>query len=211
MTNALIVINAAKSTQQILNFVSGNSLKQAICKVTGDIHIDAAKLALESSRVAINQKDRINSAITHLETAHISFQKVHYRASNFFAGALDYQSIFNAVYKDVWVCSILSLCYASLNEKCLVEKYLDLGTRAWRDYDHCWNPYNYSLDYNVVDSVISRFGITLAVVPLSMCGLFNPNNYNPPGPIISREDYEKFKLILIRTVSGNLPPLGGYK
>ena len=56
----------------VTEFISGDGLKEAVSTIVGDIHMDAAKFALETTRDFLNPKDRINSVITHLEVAALS-------------------------------------------------------------------------------------------------------------------------------------------
>lgn len=201
MTDSLTLISAAKNTQTVLNFVSGNSLKQSISMVIGNVHIDAAKLALESSQIATNQRDRVNSAITHLEAAHVSFSKVHKKANNYLASSFDFVAIDNAANNDVWICSIMSLCYASLNEKYLVKKYIDLGTKALENNERAKGVVYNDGSKSDLQAGLETMVIGVPLIALRLAAALNPNTYILASkPLISDEDFQKFKSIISSTI-----------
>lgn len=164
---------AVKSYQSVINFVSGIGLHDALSVIVGDIHLDAAKMALETSEISKNPKDRINSAITHLEAAHIAYSKVHGELDNFLdlksflKKTVDTQYVLNAISKDAWVCSLLSICYLYLEEYKAARKALSLGEKAFLNAQKLDN-------LSVAEHLL---GMAL-IAPIVAVNATNPRNYN---------------------------------
>jgi hypothetical protein len=157
------LITVAKNMKAISDFIYGKGLNQAVSDIVGDIHINAAKLALETARIAVNQKDRINSVITHLEAAHIAYSKNLKQYQGKYAKlGYDSLSIVETYHKNVLVCCLMALCYASLGESraarnsvTRAESYLALFDRLPETIEGHWraagfiisiflNPRNYT-------------------------------------------------------------------
>jgi len=81
---AATILTISKQLAAISEFVCGDGLSEAINTIVGDIHLNAAKLSLEFYQVSISPDFRINSAITHLEAAHIAYSNIHSKTPNFF-------------------------------------------------------------------------------------------------------------------------------
>jgi hypothetical protein len=145
------LIAVAKDTKAIANFVFGDGLNDTISMIVGDIHLEAAKLALKTATISKNKRDRINSAITHLEAAHIAYSKNLYEYNNpdeslygAFKKDFGLRSV-NIVFnisnimltdqKNVWVCCLIALCYASLDEP---EAAMNILSVAERESNN-WN------------------------------------------------------------------------
>jgi hypothetical protein len=138
------LIEIAKSSKAILRFIDGGGLKNAISVIVGDIHMDSAKLALETSIIANNKRDRINSVITHLEDAHIAYSSVTkdvYANAGFMRNVKavsNFTEVLKLCNKDTYVCCLLAMCYASIGESkaaisslALAEPYLELDSWSW--------------------------------------------------------------------------------
>jgi hypothetical protein len=191
--DVMTLINVAKNTQAISAFVSGSGLKEAVSMIVGDVHLEAARFALETSQIAINPRDRINSAVTHLEAAHVSFTMVHRRADNIAAKSFDVHTIACAADKDVWVCCLMALCYVALGEECAVKKCLTLADKAFDNgrLDNYWD------DHNI-------FALFLIGLPLALASNVNPRNISSVishEELMSRENYQTFKSVLLSTTS----------
>jgi hypothetical protein len=78
-----LLITAAKSAKSILAFTAGDSFREAVCTIVGDIHVDAARLALETAKIAVFPRERLNSVITHLEAAHAAYARIHNQVGEF--------------------------------------------------------------------------------------------------------------------------------
>jgi hypothetical protein len=131
--DAVTLITVAKSTKTIAAFVSGGGLSDAISMVVGDVHFNAAKLAIKTSEVSANPEGRVNSAITHLEASHSAYAAVHRKADGLLKKSADWQQIRNSVTKDAWVCCLMALCYAYLEDYQAVESSLSLAEGAFAD------------------------------------------------------------------------------
>ncbi len=127
--DAATLITIAKNTKSIANFVCGDGLREAISTIVGDIHLDAAKLAIKTSRISENPRDRINSAITHLEAAHCAYERDHSN-TGFLRENTDHMQCKRTKRKDAWVCCLMAMCYAYLNDYRAVRNSLDLAERA---------------------------------------------------------------------------------
>jgi|GEM_PF-3014803 len=183
------LIMAANNIQEIIAFVSGTGLKESISTIVGDIHLEAALLALETSLVLNKPSDRINSVITHLEAAHIAFSHIHDKVDNLVDRNFDYQTIRNAVAKDAWVCCIMALCYASLNEKRALEKCLLLGDRAFEN----------GLKEKNIPSTPEIF----VAFPIALVGLLNLKNWALQDELITAEMYQNFKSKIREAINAN--------
>jgi hypothetical protein len=124
------LIKVASTTTKLFDLVNGKELKDAISTIVGDIHVNAAKFALETTITAVNAKDRLNSAITHLETAHFAYTKIHSNKISVRKAYFDWELVNDACYKDAWACSVMALCYASLNERHAVTHSCNLAREA---------------------------------------------------------------------------------
>jgi hypothetical protein len=126
------LIAVAKDTKAIANFVFGDGLKDTISMLVGDIHLEAAKLALETAIISKNKRDRINSVITHLEAAHSAYSNSlseYNRTDESLSGRIkktlgvrrvkigyNFSTIWLTQQKNMWVCCMMALCYTSLGE-----------------------------------------------------------------------------------------------
>lgn len=183
------LVDISKKASKISEFVLGNGLKDSIASVTGDIHLDAAKLALESSKFSVAPEDRIKSVITHLEASHIAYSRIHKNVNNFIARNHHPFKFYVAVAKDAWICCLMAICYKYLADEPMVIYSISLAKKAFENH-----PGNYD------ESV----AIALAGGPLGYLSMFDPstwgdvseyNNSFHNGGIcsISEHDIEKIR------------------
>lgn len=125
-----LVLCASKSYEALKKFVEGGDLKIAVSEIIGDIHMESAKLSLEMSGVSRVPTDRIKSAITHLEAAHVSYRKIWKNENpvtvGFNMGECQYASV-----KDVFVSSLMACCYTYLGDYAPAQKSLDFASEAY--------------------------------------------------------------------------------
>jgi hypothetical protein len=182
-----VLIVTAKSVQSISGFISSQGLREALSSVVGDVHLNAAKLALETATTAVRPTDRINSVITHLEAAHVAYASVHSQAHNMLRG-LDRQQMSNAVEKDVWVCSLLALCYASLGESQAVKMSLLFADKAFENRQ-----------LMMQDESGIRFYIKASV---NIASLLNTRTWTEGRlQLMSKAQYDKFKAELNSSIN----------
>jgi len=130
--NHTFLLNTLKSAATISKFVTGSGLREAISDIVGDIHLEAAKLALETSKVSLKPEDRINSAITHLEAAHASYIKA---LEKFVASKYRMhrdQTMDDLACKNAWVCCLIFLCYLYLEDRMAAKVWLARGREGFR-------------------------------------------------------------------------------
>jgi hypothetical protein len=183
------LVKVAEDAKKIFDFVYGNDLKEAVSTIVGDIHVDAAMLALETAKIAVNPRDRINSVITHLEAAHVAYARNHDVQSfgSFFRQGLDYAQIEKARQRDVWVCCVMALCYASLGERQAVASSLTLAEKA----------FGIEGEATLIRGVGYLFQ-GLVLLPISMC---NPRNWDQNVFLMSKKEFKEFKASLERTMA----------
>jgi hypothetical protein len=146
----------------------------------GDIHVDAAKLALETANISVRPHDRLNSVITHLEAAHAAYASIHNQTGFIreVKDGFDHGSIWNACNRDIWVCAVMALCYASLGERRAMLKSLALAEKAFE---------NREFKSNIPDHA------QVLLLPIAVLGVLNPRNWNNDNQLISKEQFAKFR------------------
>lgn len=186
------LVTIAKTVSAISSFVSGAGLKTAISSIIGDTALDAARTALDTAVIAADSRAAINSAITHLETAHAAYSRIWKSAgiSGFVKSRISMKACNDAAQKDVWVCSLIAICYTWLGEPRVSRKFLKLAQEAFDD--------------NIPDSFFDYFdlGANIAGVPIS---LLNPRNLFPTKILMKKSKFIEFREALERT--GNIPVL----
>jgi hypothetical protein len=182
----ITVVKIAKSSSDLINSAG---LKDAISTIVGDIHVDAAKLALNTAR---EPRDRLNSVITHLETAHIAYSKIHGQWED--EKWLGWKPVVSACHKDVLVCCVMAICYSSLGER---QAVIDFLSRAETAFAH-------------KEAILkSDFEIRFPLFPLGFyavaglianVGYLNPRNWAKLREPMNRQDFTRFKATLEQTM-----------
>ncbi len=140
MSEKLLLI-ATKSFSALQGFVEGENLRIAINGIVGDIHMEAAKDALEMAKISNSPSDRIKSAINHLEAAHIAFKRIYtnrnliekYLPTITAAAKLD--QLYYASLKDAYVLCIMACCYSYLGDYAASAKVIALAEKAYSGGD----------------------------------------------------------------------------
>lgn len=122
------LFKAATSLQNLLKFVRGDFLVNSIAEITGDIHTEAAKVALSTPSRCTD--DRIRSAITHLEASHVAYKMIHGKSNSFRSQLLDFYHLNTITDKDAYVCCLCALCYAYFDDKRASIQYLNFAHDA---------------------------------------------------------------------------------
>jgi len=174
----------------VRGFVCGNGLREAVCTIIGDVHLDAAKVALEASRNSTMPRDRINSVITHLEAAHVSYARIHgnrgYVERN--AGWL---AIVSSASKDVWICCLMALCYAWLGDPKMVDHSITLANRAFINKNRLYNQ-KFS---NAADFLASLALTTMSLFDITALKAFDKSK------LIAEDDFKQFRDCLNKTIN----------
>jgi hypothetical protein len=131
MLDFLVLKSAVSNYSQLIKFVDGKSLIQ-IFSAIGDTHYQAAQNALYKRENAKDKKAPVNSAISHLEAAHVAYREI-YSGDRYFR-AISWRL---AGYKDVWTLSLMATCYMYLHELDLAK---DSVNSAGHILDHINNP-----------------------------------------------------------------------
>lgn len=135
MTGAELIA-AAKNATALAQFISDGGLEAAIATVVGDIHTDAAKLALSMSSTSNSPSDRVRSAITHLEAAHVAYRTIVESAMNSWLGPYPrVMKVAAAANKNAWVCSLMAVCYAHLGDAPAVARSIEMAREARKCLD----------------------------------------------------------------------------
>jgi hypothetical protein len=130
MTGAEL-ISAAQNSSAVAGFIFGGGLETAVATVMGDIHADAAKLALTMSSNSNSPADRVKSAITHLEAALAAYRKVYARGDSSMPTAVYRMwESFDAKLKAAWAGALMAMCYAYLRDPVAVAKSIELARQA---------------------------------------------------------------------------------
>jgi hypothetical protein len=107
----VILKNAVQNYMTVVGFVDNGELDTILSSI-GDVHFEAAKEALAKMGTARNKKAPVQSAITHLEAAHIAYRKLHdgegadFRAASYALG----------VNMDMYTLCLMATCYMYLQE-----------------------------------------------------------------------------------------------
>lgn len=126
-----LLLLSTKNYTALKSFVEGENLKIAVSGIVGDIHLEAAKYALETAEVSVSPRDRVKSAITHLEAAHIAFKQIHDQHKNPLTYLPRINSIECAALKDAFVLCIMACCYTYLKDLAPSAKVLNLAEKAF--------------------------------------------------------------------------------
>lgn len=129
------LVTAAKSAQSIQSFVSSQVMLNTMSLLIGDVSMEAAKGAIAQSLISSSPQDRINSAITHLETAHEAYTKVHSKGSWITRQVrmrLDWGGVLLALDYDLFVCSLIALCHAAREDRAMTLYWLNVGDETRR-------------------------------------------------------------------------------
>lgn len=109
------IVSAVQSYNSVCKFVTGGELLEAVSTI-GDIELEAARLALDGSRMARNPEAQVWSAINHLQTALIAYRKGHKNLSTGFKKNLSYSSTTVVLRKLRWVSCLMAVCYLYVGE-----------------------------------------------------------------------------------------------
>jgi len=104
------LVTAAKSTQAVLIFIQKGYFSQTL-EIIGGVHLRAAQDTMQKFRYASHPREAVNRALTHLETAHVSFRD-HWRNDALFH---EYKTM-KASCRDVWTCMLIALCHKALGD-----------------------------------------------------------------------------------------------
>jgi hypothetical protein len=180
------LIEAAKQMETIKKFIVGDGLKAAVATIMGDIHMEAAMLALEIGN--------IDSAITHLETAHVAYLTIWKKDGLLKAvkTGFNFAEMWEANQKDAWACCLMALCYAGLGEPQKAMKILTLAEKAIKYFGWQWQD---GIFGNAQDAVASLIAIPFLLV--------NPKNvaFGTLRTLINRDQFTELKSTLERAIS----------
>ena len=112
------------NTAKLREFVETGALQKAIQEM-GGIQFEAAAMALSNMSIATDPAREVAAAITHLQAAHIAFQKLHSGRAY-----VSQATFLTAAGKDVISCCIMAICYRYLDERALMERVLSDATAA---------------------------------------------------------------------------------
>jgi hypothetical protein len=187
MMEPLSLITFARSAKTISDFAFGPGIKDAVSAIVGDVHVNAAKLALETAGHAVDRNARVNSVITHLEAAHTAYANI-YNQAGFIKENTDWQACRNARFKDVWVCCVMALCYAAQGEHWAVMNSLTLAERAFENKDpDCPEG---------VFAAAGAAGKALIELPIVFLSLLNLRNWNEQDELMTKEQFAQFRTAL---------------
>lgn len=131
MSSSIEFLSVIKNFNTISKFVFGDQLPTVLRTIGGNDCVDAALFALSTR--SSNPRDRITSAINHLEQAHISYSKIHRSVKGYY----DYQQreydIDSAITKDLMVCALMTLCHYALQDYSAAERTLQVGMDVTRE------------------------------------------------------------------------------
>lgn len=131
MSSSIEFLSVIKNFNTISKFVFGDQLPIVLRTIGGDDCVDAALFALSTS--SSNPRDRITSAINHLEQAHISYSKVHRSVKNYYAYQQREYDIDSALTKDLLVCALMTLCHYALQDYSAAERTLQVGMNITKE------------------------------------------------------------------------------
>ena len=191
--DALLLVETAKKMNSIVKFVYGPGLKDMISQTVGDIHFDAAHIALETASISRNPNDRINSAITHLEAAHAAYRKILSSLNNdigFLTSPFRWKQEIEAKRMNVAACSLLAMCYAGQGDK---EAALDALKRG----DDTFKLPELS---KISSVMLTLFGQLIAIAGAMDPTLWIWMRKDMPKIGMSEEQYNEFKSTLQRTL-----------
>ncbi len=126
------LITSAKTLNSIRSFVYGEGLITSVSAISGDTHLKSALSVLKNLSFSNDPKARLQSCITHLESAHNFYVNIYEDAPILFSLApiksikydLSCVQAYIAWDKDLWVCSLLVLAYAALGDPGMVGYWL---------------------------------------------------------------------------------------
>lgn len=112
-------------SDKIVKFVFGDGLPNTIRTIAGDDAIDSAIHALSTE--SNFPRARIDSAINHLERAHISYEKIYNSINNLNDYHLRWHSADAAILKDLLVCALMTMCYMANEDYPAARKIIECG------------------------------------------------------------------------------------
>jgi hypothetical protein len=125
------IVSAAQSYNSVCKFVTSGELYEAV-SVIGDTELEAAQLALDSSRIARDPKAQVWAAITHLQTAFTAYRNSHQRLSTGFKKNLSVLGIEIVLRKLRWVSCLMAVCYVYVGEIELAKEAVKCAREAKR-------------------------------------------------------------------------------
>lgn len=126
------VTSSLKAAKSIQAFVEGGILS-TILSAIGDVEYRAAARVLRKLNEASNQRERVLSAINHLETSHIAYST----DINRMTGIIEYVrgiKRMSVAKKDVFTLCILAICYKYTGELTLMRESLDQAKEVLNIY-----------------------------------------------------------------------------
>lgn len=181
-----VVLSAADTLKKVSDFIYGDGLVESLRIMTASDDLDAAILAL--SMDSNSPKDRIKSAISHLERAYISNRKVY-------IASLEAESLSRlkktlsltgrAMNNCLMISCLLTLCYVDLRDKRGAKSSLALGDQIVNDIE--------KLDKLIDDEEAPETYLELFFQSFSL--LSSTDNWKAifsDKPLISRTEYREF-------------------
>lgn len=118
------IVSEISTGLTLLAFLTGDGLRRVLIEM-GDIHSDAASLAMRTSKDSEFPEDRIRSAITHLEVAHVTYNRI--MKSSYLRKVADYANFEIATHKNYWAVMTLAVCHKYLNDIPSMEQSIRLA------------------------------------------------------------------------------------
>jgi hypothetical protein len=166
MTGAELV-GAMKTVRSLSQFMGGGGLAEAVATIVGDVHMDAAKLALSMSSTSNSPEDRIKSAISHFEVAQVAYDRVQAKSETLLGSAFNILDIILAGYKSVWVNCLMAMCYYHLGDKQAALRVIGMAESA---LDRAVANDNRLMDSNLLGQAVGGFVASFTV-------LFRPSSW----------------------------------
>jgi hypothetical protein len=134
----LETLETIDTINKISDFVFGDGLEVTMSTIIGDNEMDAAKSVLANIAHARDKGAEMHSVLTHLQSSHIAYFHTWEQKgwSGLVNGGTSYGEWLISLYKDLYVCSIMAICYASIGE---YERAMDSLSLADKAHDAFYN------------------------------------------------------------------------
>ena len=131
----MLLVHAASNINNVINFIEGVSFRDALSAI-GDNEVEAALLAMQNAKKAHDVKREVESAVNHLQSAHIAYCSVwqQIRGSDFSKWTRGASQDW-ATLKDAYVSCLMALCYIYLGEFHLAQDCAAFAKEAKRVYN----------------------------------------------------------------------------
>jgi hypothetical protein len=199
------LLDAADNGSSLANFMTGDGFSSSISAILSDISKDAANFAINMVKSSKYPRDRINSAINHLEVAHI-YNKNAYSKYKILMSLNIHNDIVEfdlAIERDIFICWSMALAYAYLEDDIAARKSLDLAEEAYAIYEESRSPFDEDLlNFNESRIKVLDFNnksfveilIPTIIFPLKLIILYNQGIRNSINIIkIKRDDLNEFQ------------------